>query len=117
MATATLAGPSVISFPAAVQIPQPFTQIELELLLSLRGRAAQIETAETSILARLRSGAAVEEGEHTASAKESNRRSVSWREVAERLAIRAFGKRKGELYCPSVLASTKPSPSFSLEVE
>jgi hypothetical protein len=120
MATQTIAVPRVISFPA-VQIPQTVTQSELELLLSLRNRAAQLESqidsAEASILARLRTGASVEDGQHSASAKESSRRSVSWREVAERLAVRAFGQRKGELYCPRVLASTKPSKCYSLEIE
>jgi hypothetical protein len=120
MATATIAAPAVISFPA-VKIPQTVTQTELELVRALRGRAAQLEaqidSAEASILARLRTGASVEEGQHSASIKESSRRSVSWREVAERLALRAFGQKKGEMYCPRVLASTKPSKSYSLEIE
>jgi hypothetical protein len=120
MATQIVTHSAVIPFPA-VQIPQSVTQSELELLLSLRNRAAKLEkeidSAETSILARLRTGACVEDGEHSASVKESSRRSVSWREVAERLAIRAFGQHKGELYCPRVLASTKPSKSYSLEIE
>lgn len=119
MATQILAVPAVIPFPA-VQIPQQISQTEIALLASLRSRAAQLEkeisAAEKSILARLRTGASVEEGEHTATAKPYSRRSVSWREVAERLAIRAFGQKKGELYCPRVLAATKPSTSYSLEI-
>jgi hypothetical protein len=71
---------AVIPFPA-VQVPQTVTQTELELVRALRSRAAQleaqIESAETSILARLRTGASVEDGTHTASVKESSRRSVS----------------------------------------
>jgi hypothetical protein len=109
----------VIPFPA-VQAPQAVTQCEIELLLALRSRAAQLETqiesAEALILARLQTGASVEDGQHSASIKESSRRSVSWREVSARLAIRAFGKKQGELYCGRVLASTKPSTSFSLEL-
>lgn len=119
MATAILSARPVISFPA-VQTPEQITQIELELLASLHSRAAQIEKqiddAESSIMMRLRVGASVEHGQHSAFIKESSRRSVSWREVAERLAIRAFGQKKGELYCPRVLASTKPQKSFSLEI-
>lgn len=120
MATQIVSARSVISFPA-VQIPQTVTQSELELLLSLRNRAARLEaeidSAETSVLVRLRMGAGVEDGQHSASIKESSRRSVSWRDVAERLAIRAFGQHKGELYCPRVLAAAKPSQSYSLEIE
>jgi hypothetical protein len=120
MATQILAVPQVISFPA-VNAPEKITQAEIELLLSLHGRAAQLEkqinAAESSIMARLSIGASVEDGQHAASVKESSRRSVAWREISERLAIRAFGQKKGEMYCPRVLASTKPSKSFSLEIE
>ena len=120
MAIQTIAVHSVISFPA-IQIPEPVTQSELALLVSLSARAKQIEKqiedAESSIMERLQAGASVEEGEHVAGIKETSRRSVSWREVAERLAVRAFGKRKGELYCPRVLAHTEPSTSLSLVVE
>jgi hypothetical protein len=118
MATQTIAAPSTcIPFPA-VQIQ--ITQNKIELLLSLRNRArqlaSQIEEAEASMLDRLRAGASVESGEHTAEIKESSRRSVAWREVAERLAVRAFGRKRGELYCPKVLAATKPTTSHSLIV-
>jgi hypothetical protein len=106
VATQIVQQSAVIPF-RAVQIPQTITQTELE---------PQIESAEASILTRLRTGASVEDGQHSASIKESSRRSVSWREVAERLAIRAFGQTKGEMYCPRVLASTKPSKSFSLQI-
>jgi hypothetical protein len=120
MATQIVQQYAAIPFPA-VRIPQTVTQNELELLLSLRDRAAKLEneidSAEASILARLRTGASVEDGTHAASVKEASRRSVSWRDVAERLAIRAFGHKKGELYCPRVLASTKPSKSYSLEIK
>jgi hypothetical protein len=120
VATQIVSTNSVIPFPA-VQIPQTVTQSEIELLLALRDRATQLEkqirNAESSIMARLSIGASVEDGQHSAGIKESGRRSVSWREVAERLAIRAFGQKKGEMYCPRVLASTKPSKTFSLEIE
>jgi len=120
MATQIVQQSAVIPFPA-VQIPQAVTQTELELVRALRSRAAQLESqidsAEASILARLRTGASIEDGILNASIKESSRRSVSWREISERLAIRVFGQRKGEMYCPRVLASTKPSKSFSLEIE
>jgi type II secretory pathway component PulJ len=119
MATAMLSAYSVISFPA-VQTPEEISQNEITLLLSLQSRAAQLEkqidAAENAIMDRLRLGASVEDGQHSASIKESSRRSVSWRDVAERLAVRAFGHKKGELYCPRVLASTKPSKSYSLEI-
>jgi hypothetical protein len=119
MATQTIAVPHVISFPA-VQPPEKITQSELELLLALRHRAAQLDrqvtAAEISIMDRLRIGASVEDGQHSASIKESNRRSVGWKEIAERLAVRAFGQKKGKLYCARVLAATKPSTSFSFEL-
>jgi hypothetical protein len=119
MAIQTLALPQVISFPS-VRAAEPITQSELALLVSLTARAKQIEKqiedAEASIMARLRVGGRVEDGQHCASIKESSRRSVAWKEICETLAIRAFGQKKGEMYCPRVLASTKPSKSFSLQI-
>ena len=118
MATQILAAPAAIPFPATKDTQ--VSQFEITALLSLRNRARQltdqIETAEAEILDRLLSGAPVEPGEHSAEIRESSRRSVSWREVAEHLAVKAFGRKRGELYCPKVLAATKPSMTRSLSI-
>src|SRR5882672_640329 len=99
-------GASVVPFPqiAADQI----TQAELAIVATLRSRMraleAQVEAAETDIRSRLDAGYEVEAGERSVELKATSRRSVAWREVAERLAVKAFGKKRGELYCPRVLA-------------
>jgi hypothetical protein len=106
---------AVVPFPA----PQAITQLELTVLLSLRGRLSQleeqVETAEQSIKARLETGALLEPGDHKAELKENFRRNVSWKDVVVRLAERL--KLDGEAYCAKVLSSTKPSRTVSLVVE
>ena len=106
---------AVVPFPA----PQPITQLELTVLLALRGRLAQLESqvqeAEQSIKTRLEKGAVLESGDHRAKLKENFRRNVSWKEVVVRLADRL--KLNGEAYCARVLASTKPTRTVSLVIE
>jgi hypothetical protein len=108
--------------PSVPQVPDPadITQLELAALLSLKTQAfridRQVAEAERSIRTRLESGALVEPGDRVAELKESSRRTVSWREVTERLADRLFGSGKGDAYCERVLRSTKPSRSVSLIV-
>jgi len=96
------------------------SQAELTTLLALRNQAKKIEAdiadSERSIKARLEAGGYVEPGERTAALKENSRRSVSWREVAERLGDKLFGSGKGDVYCERVLRSTKPTTSVSLTV-
>ncbi len=107
--------PAVVPFPAS----QAITQLELTVLLSLRGRLSQLETqveaSEQSIKSRLESGCCVESGDHTAKLKENLRRNVSWKDVVVRLAERL--KLDGEAYCARVLASTKPTKTVALIVE
>ncbi len=109
---------SVVSFP--VPEVEPITQLEIAALLSLRNRARQlaeqVSSAETSIRTRLESHAAVEVGDHTAELTTSSRRTVAWREVAERLGDRLYGDGKGEGYCDRVLQSTRPSSTVHLTV-
>jgi hypothetical protein len=106
---------AVVPFPA----PKGITQLELELLLSLRGRLhqlqEQVESAEQSIKTRLETGATLEPGDHRAELKENFRRNVSWKDVTVRLAKRL--RMDGEAYCAKVLSSTKPSRSVSLVIE
>ena len=106
---------AVVPFPA----PQAITQLELTILLSLRGRLHQIEeqveAAEQSIRARLETGASLEPGDHRAELRENFRRNVSWKDVVVRLAERL--KLNGEAYCAKVLSSTKPSRTVSLVIE
>jgi hypothetical protein len=106
---------TVVPFPAS----QAITQLELTVLLSLRGRLhqlqEQVETAEQSIKARLETGASLESGDHRAELKENFRRNVSWKDVVVRLAERL--KMDGEAYCAKVLSSTKPSRTVSLVLE
>ena len=106
---------TVVPFPA----PKGITQLELELLLSLRGRLhqlqEQVESAEKSIKTRLETGATLEPGDHRAELKENFRRNVSWKEVVIRLAERL--RMNGEAYCAKVLNSTKPTRTVSLVIE
>ncbi len=107
----------VVPFRApAVEIPQA----KLELILLLRNErqrlAEELEAVEAEVRAALEAHAPVEPGVHIAELKESFRRSVAWREVAERLGDRLYGEGKGEPYCEKVLASTKPTRSVSLNV-
>ena len=116
MATATKSIPFVV--PAQHLPAEPITQFELGALLSLNARLAQlksqVESAEESIIARLRAGAAVEPGPRTAEVKRNLRRTPSWKNIARRLA-----KRLGldpDQYYGNVIAHTKPSENFSLEI-
>jgi hypothetical protein len=116
MATRTL--PHVVPFPQSVPAVEVISQLELELILSLRGRLKQLQeqvaSEEESLKTRLQSGAVVESGDHTAELKENDRRNVSWKEVAIRLANRL--KWDGEMYCARVLAATRPTKTVSIEI-
>jgi hypothetical protein len=100
----------------AVEIPQA----KLELIILLRNERErlkeQLEAVEAEVRAALEANAPIEPGVHVAELKESLRRNVSWREVAERLGDRLYGDGKGEPYCEKVLSSTKPTRSFSLNI-
>lgn len=118
---ATQSVPVVVPFPQsvpAVPAREPITQLEIELLLSLRGRLAQLQgqvsTEEAALQARLEAGASVEPGAHSAELKETWRRNVSWKSVCIRLAKRL--KLNGAVYCARVLASTRPTRSVSLVI-
>jgi hypothetical protein len=108
----------VVPFPQSVPATEPITQLEIELLMSLRNRLAQlktqVETEEDAFRARLESGAQIEPGARRIELKENWRRNVSWKSVAIRLAKRL--KMNGAVYCARVLASTKPTKSVSLEI-
>lgn len=96
------------------------TQYELETLILLRSalkqRGDQLAAIETDLKARLEAGAVIEAGVHVAALKESFRRNVSWRDVAERLADRLLGSGRGDGYCAKVLSSTKPNRTVSLDI-
>jgi len=108
----------VVPFPQSVPAKEPITQLEIELLLSLRSRLAQLQeqvsTEEAAFQARLEAGASVESGTHRVELKESWRRNVSWKSVCIRLAKRL--KLDGAAYCARVLAGTKPTRSVSLVI-
>lgn len=108
----------VVPFPQSVPAAEAISQDELALFLSLRGRLKQlqqeIDAAEESLKDRLESGAEIEPGNHTAELKTNSRRSVAWKAVVIRLAVRL--KLNGEAYCDRVLAATKPTKTVSLEV-
>jgi len=115
MATQTL--PYVVPSPQIVPA-EPITQLELELFLSLRNKLANLEkqvaVEETALRCRIEAGATVDPGVHVAELKEHSRRNVAWKAVVVRLAVRL--KMDGEAYCDRVLAATKPTKTFSLEV-
>jgi hypothetical protein len=111
-----------ISAPATLHFPQISTdhvsQDELAQFLAARKTLDKLQQhvdgLEASLLSRLRSGAAVEDGEHVAEVARSIRRSPSWKNVTKRLA-----KRLGidpDSFCSRVIARTKPSESFSLQI-
>jgi hypothetical protein len=110
-----------IPFPVFSQLhrTEPITQLELELLLSLRNRLKklqdQVDDEENALKSRLEAGTTVDPGVHVAELKESFRRNVSWKDVVIRLAERL--KLNGEAYCAKVLSSTKPSRTVSLVIE
>lgn len=108
----------VVPFPATSKPEIP--QAKLELIILLRNERdrlkEQLEEAEAEVRAALEADAPVEPGVHIASLKESFRRSVSWREVAERLGDRLYGDGRGEGYCEKVLQSTRPARTLSLAV-
>jgi hypothetical protein len=64
-----------------ISAPQTITQLELTVLLSLRGRLSQLEeqvvAAEQSIKGRLEAGASLESGDHRAELKGNFRRNVA----------------------------------------
>ena len=105
---------SVVPFPAV----EPITQLELTVLLSLRGRLHQLEEqvkqAEKSIKTRLENGTALEPGDHRAELKEYFRRNVVWKAVVIRLAERL--RLNGETYCAKVLNSTKSTRTVSVVI-
>lgn len=109
----------VVPFPQlSVPPKEPITQLELDILLSLKNRLAQlqaqVETEEMALRGRLEAGAIVEPGVHVAELKESFRRNVAWKAVTIRLAERL--KLDGESYCARVLGATKPTRTVSLQV-
>jgi hypothetical protein len=116
MATATIAAPATLHFP---QVPtDQISQDELSEFVAAQKTLSKlqqhVDTLQFSLLARLRSGAAVEDGEHTAEVARSVRRSQSWKNVTRRLA-----KRLGidpDAFCSRVIARTKPSESFAIKV-
>jgi hypothetical protein len=106
----------VVPFPA----PNPITQTELVLFLSLCGRLQQlqeqVEAAEQDFKARLEVGAVVQPGDHVARLDERSRRNVAWRGVAEDLANTVFGDGNGVKFCDEVVNATTPTSTTTLVV-
>jgi hypothetical protein len=124
MATQTVSHPQ-LKFAVAVPIatpaaPKPITQLDLETLICLRNalkrREQEFSRLEADLKSRLEAGAEVEEGVHVADLKESFRRTVAWKEVAEQLADQLYGAGHGTAYCGQVLDDTTPARSVSLQV-
>jgi hypothetical protein len=119
MASLNIASPAVLHFP---QVPadqaSQISQEELAEFFAARKTLDKLQQhvdgLEASLLSRMRSGAAVEDGERAAEVARSVRRSPSWKGVAKRLAKRLGWD--GDAYCSRVILRTKPSESFSLQV-
>ncbi len=116
MATATIATPSaVLQFP---QIGDRISQDEIgEFIIAqkaLEKLQRHVDGIETALLTRLRAGAVIEEGSRSAEVKRNTRRSPAWKEIVKRLASRLG--LDGDAYCSNVISHTKPSETFSLEV-
>jgi hypothetical protein len=94
------------------------TQQELIYLIELRNVQSEIEkcvsTKEQDILGRLLAGADVQPGVHVADAKKNARRSPAWKDVARELA--EMHGLDADAFCSQIIAATKPSESFSLEI-
>ena len=94
------------------------SQFELAAILALRLRSEQLSTeikkAEDTLIARLRAGAVIESGDYEAEVRRSLRRTPSWKGVTKRLA-RRLGLDP-DVYVSRVIARTRPSESFSLEI-
>ena len=114
MASAPKAIPFVAR-PQVVATPEPISQNEIALLLSLRGRLLQleeqVESAEKSIRERLERGAVVEPGDHIARIEEHFRANIAWKEkaidLAERLGL------NGQAWAQQVLSHTTKARSAS----
>lgn len=117
MATQTLAVPAVVlQFPEvpADQISQSELAEFVGAQKTLEKLQRHVDSLEAALLSRLRAGATVEAGECSAEIKRATRRSPSWKEIVKRLAGRLG--MDGDAYCSNVIAHTKPTESFSLEV-
>ena len=105
-----------ISFPSK---EEQITQAQLIRVVSLRNMISalrsDLEAVESGIKVALENGASVQPGVHVASLKETLRRNVAWREIAERLADRLYSG-KGHAYTENVIGNTHPTPSVSLVV-
>jgi hypothetical protein len=116
MATATIAAPTILLFP---EVPtDQITQEELTELVgaqkTLEKLARLVQDAEASLLARLRNGVAIQNGQYLPEVKRNARRSPSWKNIVKRLAGRLG--LDGDAYRSNVIAHTKPSESFSLGI-
>ena len=114
--TSTISTPAI---PAVKSRKRSHLARRVGIASSLRAQLARIQaqvgTAEESLKERLQGGARIQPGDHFAELKEHSRRNVAWKAVVVRLALRL--KLDGEAYCERVLAATKPSKSYSLEVQ
>lgn len=119
MATANVTSAhAVLQFPKVIPSVEPITQAELRELIEFQNLRVQLEerisSIESSMKARLESGAAVESGTHIASLKESFRRNVSWKLIVVRLASRLG--LDGDAYASNVIVHTKPTRTVAVEV-
>ena len=116
MATLSVAAPATLHFPqvSTDQISQEELSEFVAAQKTLDKLSEHVDGLRSSLLVRLRAGASVEEGEHGAGVARSIRRTPSWKNVTRRLA-----KRLGldaDVFCSRVIARTRPSESFSLQV-
>ncbi|MGH9734388.1 MAG: hypothetical protein ACRD8A_07355 [Candidatus Acidiferrales bacterium] len=106
------------SIPQADPAAKTITQQELIDLIELRNVQNEIEKCvsakESDVLTRLLAGASVQPGVHIADAKKNSRRSPAWKDVARELAT--LHGLDADAFVSQVIAATKPSESFSLEV-
>lgn len=117
MATQTIPVPSaVLQFPhvPADQISQEELTEFLRAQRTLEKLTKHVDGLEETLLARVRAGAEIEPGRLCIEAKRSTRRSPAWKEIVKRLAGRLG--LDGDAYCSNVIAHTKPSESFSLQI-
>ena len=107
--------PQVVRFPSP-QKQKRITQAQLERVIALRNQVKaltkDLESQEAEVKTALEAGTPVESGTRIAELRIGSRRSVAWREIAERL----YGVERDFAYCENVLQNTKPSRIVSLVV-
>ena len=114
VATQTIPVPSAVLQFRIARISQQELSEFFGAQQTLEKLKKQVDGLEEGLLARVRAGVEIEPGHFCVEVKRSTRRSPAWKEIVKRLAGRLG--MDGDAYCSNVIAHTKPSESFSLQI-